>query len=55
MVEAVKLVLGGKGIVILARRIEPAVDVRDGLLDALDLLGSPKDVAGVQIASVKLV
>ena len=46
MAEAVKLVLGGKGIVILARRIEPAVDVRDGLLDALDLLGPPKDVAG---------
>ncbi len=46
LAEAVKLVLGGKGIVILARRIEPAVDVRDGLLDTLDLLGPPKDVAG---------
>ncbi len=44
--EAVKLVLSGKGIVILARRIEPAVDVRDGLLDALDLLGPPMDVGG---------
>ena len=41
MAEAVKLVLSGKGIVILARRIEPAVDVRDGLLDALDLTGAP--------------
>ena len=39
LAEAVKLVLGGKGIVILGRRVEPAVDVRDGLLDALDLLG----------------
>ncbi len=37
--EAIKLVLAGKAIVILARRLEPAVDVRDGLLDALDLLG----------------
>ncbi len=37
--EAVKLVLAGKAIVVLARRLEPAVDVRDGLLDALDLLG----------------
>jgi len=35
---AVKLVLGGKGIVVLARRLEPAVDVRDGLLNALDSL-----------------
>ncbi len=39
--EAVKLVLAGKGIVVLARRLEPAVDVRDGLLDALDLTGAP--------------
>jgi len=46
MIEAVKLVLGGKGIVILARRLEPAVDVRDGLLDALDLHASPDDVMG---------
>jgi hypothetical protein len=44
--EAIKLVLGGKAIVILARRLEPAVDVRDGLLNALDLLGPPEDVAG---------
>ena len=46
LAEAVKLVLGGKGIVILARRIEPAVDVRDGLPDELDLLGAPDDVTG---------
>ena len=46
LAEAVKLVLNGKAIVILARRLEPAVDVRDGLLDALDLLGPPEDVAG---------
>ena len=44
--EAVKLVLSGKAIVILARRLEPAVDIRDGLLDALDLLGPPQEVAG---------
>ena len=44
--EAVKLMLRGEAIVILARRLEPAVDVRDGLLDALDLLGPPEDVAG---------
>jgi hypothetical protein len=36
--EAIDLVLTGKAIVILGRRLEPAVDVRDGLLDALDLL-----------------
>ena len=46
LAEAVKLVLSGKAIVILARRPEPAVDVRDGLLNALDLLGPPQDVAG---------
>ncbi len=37
--EAVELVLAGKAIVILGRRLEPAVDVQDGLLDALDSLG----------------
>ena len=46
LAEAVKLVLNGKAIVILARRLEPAVDVREGLLQALALLGPPKDVAG---------
>ncbi len=45
LAEAVKLVLGGKGIVILARRLEPAVDVRDGLLDALDLATVPYEAA----------
>jgi hypothetical protein len=44
--EAVELVLVGKAIVILGRRLEPAVDVRDGLLDALDLRASPDDVTG---------
>ena len=37
LAEAVGLVLSGKGIVVLGRRLEPAVDVRDRLLDALDL------------------
>ncbi len=46
LAEAVKLVLGVKGIVVLARRLEPAVDVRDGLLDVLDLYASPDDVTG---------
>jgi len=44
--EAVELVLAGKAIVILGRRLEPAVDVRDGLLDALDLHASPDDMTG---------
>ena len=44
--EAVKMVLSGKGIVILAQRLEPAVDVRDGLLDALDLMGKTADMTG---------
>jgi hypothetical protein len=44
--EAVELVLVGKAIVILGRRLEPAVDVRDGLLDALDLRALPDDVTG---------
>lgn len=46
LAEAVKLVLSGKAIVILGRRLEPAVDVRDGLLDALELHASPGDAAG---------
>lgn len=46
MSEAVRLVLAGKGVLILAQRPEPEVDVRDGLLDALDLLRPPEDVAG---------
>lgn len=46
MSEAVELVLASKAIVILGRRLEPAVDVRDGLLDALDVHASPNDVTG---------
>ncbi len=42
--EAIELVLAGQAIVILGRRLEPAVDVRDGLLDALDLLDRPGNV-----------
>jgi hypothetical protein len=34
--EAINRVLAGKAVVLLARRSEAAVDVRDGLLDALD-------------------
>jgi len=44
--KAIELVLAGKAIVILGRRLEPAVDVRDGLLDALDRRASPDDVTG---------
>jgi len=44
--EAIELVLAGKSIVILGRRLEPAVDVRDGLLNALELHTSPDDVTG---------
>jgi hypothetical protein len=44
--EAIELVLAGKAIVILGRRLEPAVDVRDGLLDALDLHTLLDDVTG---------
>ncbi len=46
MIETVKLVLAGKGILILAQRPEPEVDVRTGLLQALDLLTATQDVAG---------
>ena len=35
--EAVDLLLAGFGVLILANRPEPAADVRDGLLGALDL------------------
>ena len=40
VLEAMQMVLTGMGIVILGRRLEPAVDVRDGLLDALDLMAA---------------
>ncbi len=46
MSEAVKLVLAGKGILILAQRPEPEVDVRTGLLQALDLFTTPQEAAG---------
>ena len=46
MIEAVKLVLAGKGIMIMARRPQPEVDVRTGLLRALDLFAATQDVAG---------
>ena len=46
MTEAVKLVLAGKGVLILAQRPEPEVDVRTGLLNALDLFTATQDLAG---------
>ncbi len=46
MTEAVRLVLAGKGVLILAQRPEPEVDVREGLLQALDLFTATQDVAG---------
>ncbi len=46
MIEAVRLVMAGKGVLILAQRPEPEVDVREGLLQALDLFTAPDDAAG---------
>lgn len=46
MDEAVQLVLAGKGVLILAQRREPEVDVRTALLQALDLFTATQDVAG---------
>ncbi len=46
MAEAVQLVLAGKGILILAQRPEPEVDVRTALLQALDLATAPHEAAG---------
>lgn len=46
MIEAVRLVLAGKGVLILAQRPEPEVDVRTGLLQALDLATAPHEAAG---------
>ena len=43
---AVRLVLAGKGILILARRPEPEVDVRTGLLHAPDLAAAPREEMG---------
>lgn len=46
MIEAVRLVLAGRGVLILAQRQEPEVDVRTGLLQALDLFTATQDAAG---------
>ena len=46
MIEAVRLVLAGKGVLILAQRPEPEVDMREALLHALDLFTAPDDMAG---------
>ena len=46
MIEAVKLVLAGRGVLILAQRPEPEVDVRTGLLQALDLFTATQETAG---------
>jgi hypothetical protein len=46
MVDAVELVLAGKSVLILAHRSEPVVDVREALLQALDLFIATQDVAG---------
>ena len=37
MAEAVQLILSGKAVVVLAKQQAAEVDVRDGLLQALDL------------------
>ena len=44
--DAVELILAGKGVLILARRGEPEIDVRTALLDALDLFTAPQEAAG---------
>jgi len=44
--EAVQLVVAGMGVLILAQRPEPEVDVREALLHALDLFTTPDDAAG---------
>lgn len=46
MIEAVKLVLAGKGVLILAQRPEPEVDVREALLHSLDLFTATQETAG---------
>ncbi len=46
MIEAVRLVLAGKGVLILAQRAEPEVDVRTGLLQALDLFTATQGQQG---------
>jgi len=44
--EAVRLVAAGMGVLILAQRPEPEVDVREGLLHALDLFTGRDDAVG---------
>ncbi len=44
--EAVRLVTAGMGVLILAQRPEPEVDVREALLQALDLFTATQNVAG---------
>ena len=41
--EAVRLILAGQGLLIAARRPEAEVDVREGLLLALDLFTAPQE------------
>lgn len=42
--EAIETIMAGKAIVILARQLESAVSVRNGILDALNLLSPPEGV-----------
>jgi len=44
--EAVQLMAAGMGVLILAQRPEPEVDVREGLLQALDLFTATQNTAG---------
>ncbi len=46
MSEAAELVLASYGVAILAQRPGPEVDVRDGLLDALDADAEHDGLAG---------
>ena len=46
MAEAVKLVLSGNAVAILAQRPEPEVDIRTALFHALDLFTASHDEAG---------
>ena len=46
MGEAVRLVLTGRAILIMAQRPEPEVNVRTALLHALDLFTAPQETAG---------
>ena len=46
MIEAVRLVLAGAAVLIVAQRPEPEVDARTALLQALDLFTATQNVAG---------